>query len=169
MIGAKYLQVAGIAGLVIALDQYTKHLVDSSVARFETITVIPGFFNLTNVRNPGAAFGILANAPDTWRVAFFAAATVLALVMLAFLIRSASARLQIVSYSLISGGAVGNLIDRIRLGEVIDFIQWHVRSWYWPSFNIADSAITVGVVLLIADMLFFQDKTQATSEAPRGE
>jgi len=80
------------------------------------------------------------------------------------MIRKAKDRMLVVSFSFIAGGAVGNLVDRLRFGEVVDFIQWYVKSWYWPSFNVADSAITVGVALLVIDMVFNKPRSQGDTE-----
>lgn len=150
----KYLWVGSIAGVVLLLDQVTKFLVMRRIGMFEVITVIPGFFNLTYVRNRGAAFGMLAGVPGIWRSAFFIVVTVIAIAAIVLLIRKTSERLLVAAFSLIAGGALGNLIDRIRYGEVVDFIDWYVRSHHWPTFNVADSAISVGVGLLVIDMLF---------------
>jgi len=152
----KSLWVASIMGIVLILDQLTKHFVDTRIRRHETITVIPGFFNLTNVRNPGAAFGILSGIHGAWRSVFFISATIAALIVIAVLIRKTHERLLIFAFSLIAGGAIGNVIDRVRYGEVVDFIQWYVKSYYWPSFNVADSAISIGVGLLAIDMFFLK-------------
>lgn len=154
----KYYWVGSIIGLILVLDQATKYLVEKHVRLYETITVVQGFFNLTHVRNPGAAFGIFATMPDMWRSLFFISVTIIAVAVIAFLIRTTSERLQIIAFSLIAGGAVGNLVDRVRYGEVVDFIQWYVKDYYWPSFNVADSAISVGVALLVVDMLFNKPK-----------
>ncbi len=150
----KYLWVGTIIGLILILDQATKYLVEKHIRLYETITIVPGFFNLTHVRNKGAAFGILANMPGIWRGLFFISVTVIAVAVIGFLIRTTKERLQLIAFSLIAGGAVGNLIDRLRYAEVVDFIQWYVKDFYWPSFNIADSAISAGVALLVVDMLF---------------
>ena len=150
----KYLWVSAIIGPILIFDQATKYLVEKHVRLYETITVVPGFFNLTHVRNKGAAFGILADVPGLWRSLFFISVTVVAVAVIGFLIRTTKERLHIIAFSLIAGGAVGNLIDRLRYTEVVDFIQWYVKDHYWPSFNIADSAISVGVTLLVVDMLF---------------
>jgi signal peptidase II len=158
----KYLQVGSIIGIVLVLDQITKYLIRTHVRLFDTITVIPGFFNITYVRNKGAAFGILSGLPEFWRSAFFIGVTIVAVAAIGVLILKTTDRLPVYAFSLIAGGAVGNLIDRIRFGEVVDFIQWYVRSHYWPSFNVADSAITIGVVLLAVEMLF---GTSAKSQA----
>jgi signal peptidase II len=151
----KYRWTAAIVSAVLVLDQITKYLVEKYVRMYETITVIPGFFNLTHVRNRGAAFSLFSGAPAAFRSVFFITITLIALAVITVLIRKTHERLLVVAFSLIAGGAIGNnLIDRIRYGEVVDFIQWYCRSYYWPSFNIADSAISVGVALLAIDMLF---------------
>ena len=160
----KYLWVGSIIGMVLALDQFTKHLVEKHMRMYEVVPVIRGFFNLTRVRNKGAAFSLFSTAPDGIRSAFFISVSLMAVVVIAIMIRKANERLLVVSFALIAGGAVGNLADRVRFGEVVDFIQWYVRSWYWPSFNVADSAITVGVVLLVIDMLFRNQKQEEISK-----
>lgn len=150
----KYLQVVSIVGIVLVLDQITKYVIRTQVKLHDTITVIPGFFNITHVRNRGAAFGLLSDLPDVWRSAFFIVVTILAVSALVALIVKTQERLPVYSFSLIAGGALGNLVDRLQYGEVVDFVQWYVRSYYWPSFNVADSSITIGVVLLGIEMLF---------------
>lgn len=159
----KYLWVGSIISIILVLDQLTKYVVEARIRLHEVITVIPGFFNLTHVRNKGAAFGILSDLPDFWRSAFFITVTIVAVAMIAALIRKTHERLLVSAFSLIAAGAVGNVIDRIRYGEVVDFIQWYVKSYYWPSFNVADSAITAGVALLAIEMLF---GTNTKSQAP---
>ncbi len=149
-------------GIVLVLDQITKYIIRTHVRLYDTVAVIPGFFNITYVRNKGAAFGILSGLPEFWRSAFFIAVTIVAVAAIIALIIKTTDRLPVYAFSLIAGGAMGNLIDRIRYGEVVDFIQWYVKSHYWPSFNVADSAITIGVVLLAIEMLF---GTSARSQA----
>ncbi len=158
----KYRWIVPLIGLIIALDQATKYWVTKRIRPYETIPVIKGFFNLTYVRNKGAAFSLFAGAPDGLRTAFFIAVTIAAIVIIAVLIVKTRERLMLAAYALILAGAAGNLIDRVRHGDVVDFIQWYVKTWYWPSFNVADSAITVGVALLVVDMLFIK-KPEATS------
>lgn len=159
----KYLWVGAIFSAVLVLDQVTKYLVMKFIPWHGAVRVIPGFFDLTYVRNPGAAFGILSGDHGTWRTVFFVGITLVALGVIAVLIRKAHERLLIVAFSLIAGGAIGNLIDRVRFGEVVDFIEWYYRSYHWPTFNIADSAISVGVGLLVVDMFLKkpQDKEKA--------
>ena len=138
----------GLAGLVIVLDQLSKWLVLSSLAFGETIYFAP-FWNWVLTFNPGAAFSFLADQPG-WQRWFF---TVLALAISAWIAlelkKHPGEKLLALAMSLVMGGALGNVIDRVRFGAVVDFIQWHVAGYYWPAFNIADSAITVGAVLLV--------------------
>lgn len=148
----RYRLLLMISGVVLALDQATKFYVDSRFRLFESITVIENFFNITYVRNKGAAFGILANS--SFRIPFFIGVSLLAsLGILWYLSRLRDElRLLPTALCLIFAGAVGNLIDRIRLGEVIDFLDAHWYQHHWPAFNVADSAITVGVGLLLIDL-----------------
>ncbi len=157
----KYLWVGAIVGAVLVLDQLTKYLVMKYIPWRRSVQLIRGFFDLTNVQNPGAAFGILSGDHGTWRRAFFIVVTIIALAVIAFLIRTTRERLLIASFSLIAGGAIGNLVDRVRFGEVVDFIDWYYRSYHWPTFNIADSAISVGVGLLVIDMFLKKPETGA--------
>jgi signal peptidase II len=163
----KYLWAGSLAGVILVLDQLTKYLVEKHLRLYEVIPVIPGFFNLTHVRNKGAAFGILSGLPGVWRILFFVSFTVIAVAVIAALIRKTEERLLVTAFALIMSGAIGNVIDRIRYGEVVDFIQWYVKSYYWPSFNVADSAISIGVVLLAVDMLFRKPEKQAEAPSSR--
>ncbi len=165
----KYLWVSFIISAVLVIDQATKHIVEKKIRLYDVITVLPGFFNLTYVRNRGAAFGILSGASGAWRSAFFIIVTFIAVVVIAMLIKKTNERLLVVAFSLIAGGAVGNVIDRIRYGEVVDFIQWYVKSYYWPTFNVADSAISVGVTLLAIDMLFNKTKPSTNFQVPNNK
>jgi len=160
----KYLQVGSIVGIVLLLDQITKYVVEARIRLHDVIIVIPGFFNLTHVRNKGAAFGMLSGLPGFWRSAFFIIVTIIAVIAIIVLIMKTQERLPVYAFSLIAGGAVGNVIDRIRYGEVVDFIQWYVRSYYWPSFNVADSAISIGVALLAVEMLFLNKSANESAE-----
>jgi signal peptidase II len=160
----KYLWVGSVISIIVVLDQITKYLAETRIRLYEVITIIPGCFNLTHVRNKGAAFSLLATAPEVFRISFFITVTLVAVVMIAVLIHKTHERLLVFAFSLIASGAVGNLIDRVRYGEVVDFIQWYYKSYYWPSFNVADSAITIGVCLLAFDMLFRKEKPQNTAK-----
>jgi len=139
-----------LAAVIIVLDQITKQVVLASIQFGETITVAP-FWNWVLTFNRGAAFSFLASE-EGWQRWFF---TVLALGVsgwIVYMLRShAGHKLLSFSLALIMGGALGNVIDRIRFGAVVDFVQWHVAGFYWPAFNVADSAITVGALLMLWD------------------
>lgn len=147
-----------VSALVIALDQATKWWIVATFAEYEVRVVWP-VFNLTLVYNTGAAFSFLADAGGWQRGFFITVAVVVTLVMLVWLTRlRADERLTGWGLAFVMGGAVGNLIDRVRIGKVVDFLQWHWEQWYWPSFNLADSAITLGVILLLLDGLLLARK-----------
>lgn len=150
----KYRGFINIALAGILLDQLTKWLVVSRMNLHQSITLLPDFAHLTYVRNPGAAFGLLAN--HSLRVPFFICISLLAAGgILWYLIKEASNSLRLqLALGLIFSGAIGNLMDRIRFGEVIDFIDVHWYQYHWPAFNVADSAICVGVGLLLLDSWF---------------
>ena len=156
-----------IAAVVIALDQATKAWVLQNLPGAPPLTVIPGFFDLTFSRNTGGVFGLLAGAPSFGRRAFFVGTTAIALgVIFVFLRRwGRESRLLTVALSLVAGGAVGNLVDRLRFGSVVDFIDWYWRSHHWYTFNIADSAISTGAVLLIVHSLL-PDSSTARADRP---
>jgi signal peptidase II len=142
----------GIAALIVVLDQLTKALIVHAFALGDSRT-ITSFFNLVRVHNTGAAFSFLAGASG-WQRWFFVGVGGVATLFILWMLRShGGQRLFAASLSLILGGAVGNVVDRVLHGHVVDFIQVHWGGWYFPSFNVADSAITVGAVLLIADEL----------------
>jgi signal peptidase II len=142
---------------VLILDQWTKFLVIIHFEYGESLPIIRDFFSLTYVRNTGAAFGFLASANPTFRVPFFLVVPIVAMVVLGFLYRDLpkDARWRSMALGLVSGGAIGNLIDRVRLGYVVDFLDFHYQSsYYFPAFNVADSAICVGVgILLLSTMI----------------
>jgi len=137
-----------LATVVVALDQWTKALALRLLEYAEPV-VVSGFFNLTLLYNKGAAFSLLSDAGGWQHWLFSGIALVVAVLISVWLYRlPARARLEPLALALVLGGAIGNLIDRLRFGHVVDFIQLHYRELYWPAFNIADSAITVGAVLL---------------------
>ena len=120
---------------------------------------VTSFFNLVLVMNPGASFSFLAGAGG-WQKWFFSALALAVSVWLIVLIRRhAQERLRPAAFSLVLGGALGNLIDRLRFGAVVDFLDFHFAGWHWPAFNVADAAITVGVILLLGQQLFDHDRT----------
>ena len=157
--GGSYPTLFILAGLVAALDQFTKWLVVTRFDLYEINEVIPGFFNLTYLHNKGAAFGLLANANPAWRVYFFVGVSVLALIFVLFVYQHYSrlGMVYVLAFSGIAGGAVGNLIDRVRYGSVVDFLDFYYGTYHWPAFNVADSAIVVGVGLFMIGSFFEKD------------
>jgi signal peptidase II len=158
----KYIILLVVSVIVLVLDQATKIYIDRTMDLHSSITVVENFFNITYLRNKGAAFSFLADF--RFRLPFFIIVSLVAVVVILAVIRRlrADQKLSAVALSLLLAGAVGNLIDRVRLGEVIDFIYVHWYEHYWPAFNIADSAICVGVFLLAIDM-FLEERRQKAS------
>lgn len=146
-----------LAIVVIVLDQISKHWVSAALTYGEPVVFTP-FFNFTLLHNPGAAFSFLSDAGGWQRWFFTVVAAVVSVVLVIWLARVSEKRYEALALALILGGAIGNLYDRVVLGYVVDFIVVHYQDYYWPAFNIADSAITVGAALLILDMLFGKDK-----------
>ena len=145
-----------IFALVLSLDQATKFLAEREL-KAGPVSVVPGLFDLTLVYNPGAAFGLFSGLPDTQRRFALAAVSLLALgVVVWFGLNEAKGdRWFQAGLSAIVAGAVGNLLDRLRLDAVVDFLDFYVGEHHWPAFNVADSAICIGVCLLLLRMLFF--------------
>lgn len=164
--------LASLTGVVIVADQVTKLYIMRTMRLHESISIIPNLFSLTYIRNPGAAFGLLAGSSNTFRMVFFGLTSIFALGLLGTILlrmpeRDWMGRLSVAG---ILGGAIGNLIDRLRYGEVIDFLDFYLDSYHWPAFNIADSAITVGVTFLIIHFMFEKKEdpplASETSSAP---
>ena len=146
------------AAPVIAIDQATKVWAAGSLILHEAKEVIPGFFNIVHARNTGVAFSLFANFDERWMRPILMAVTVLAMGALFYASRLLSGkRPGLAGLGLVVGGAAGNLIDRARLGFVIDFIDIHLGRFHWPAFNIADAGITVGIFLIAMDM-FLENK-----------
>lgn len=145
----------GLAGVIVVLDQATKALVRAYVPVHSSFTVIPGFLDLTHVQNSGAAFGILNAVSFPHKAGVIALVSTVALVSIAaFAVRlSPHQRLARIGLALILGGAAGNLIDRLAAGVVVDFVDVYWRQFHFWAFNVADSAITVGVIGMMLDML----------------
>lgn len=142
-----------LAAAIVALDQYTKYLVTERLLLHEVVPVTP-FFNLVLVYNRGAAFSFLAQA-DGWQNGLFIAIAVGAAAWILYLLRKhPDATLFCLALSLVLAGALGNVIDRVQYGAVVDFLDFHAAGWHWPAFNVADSAITCGAALLIWDAFF---------------
>jgi signal peptidase II len=140
-----------VALCVVVADQLTKYWILSNFSLYETRAVIPGFFNLVNIRNTGAAFGLFAGNESGWRTLFFGTIALIAVFAIIFLFKHYRQRgsLYVYALSCIAGGAIGNLIDRVRFGAVVDFLDFYVGQYHWPAFNVADSAIVVGVGLFL--------------------
>jgi signal peptidase II len=149
-----------IAGAIIAADQVTKLAVQQMLLLGHIIPVIPSVFNLTYVLNPGAAFGLLSDAPAAIRNPLFTAISLCAVLFIVYY-RARHGGMGLLHSSglvCILGGAVGNFIDRLRLGMVVDFLDFYYGTYHWPAFNVADSAITVGVALMLIDMVFDRER-----------
>ena len=150
------------SGIVVFADQITKHIISQALLLFQSRPVFQGWLNLVHVHNTGVAFGFFDGASVFPKTIFFSIITLIAVgIVLVYLKKSVEAgkNLQVFSLGLICGGAVGNLIDRFRIGAVVDFIDVYYKSYHWPAFNVADAAISVGVVLLIAQV-FFNDTSK---------
>ncbi len=150
----KYTRLAIIAGLVILIDQISKAVILNTLPLHESITVISGFFNITHVHNPGGAFGLLADQSPMVRRIVFMGAALAATVVVFFLYRSTPPTHPwlATALALIFGGALGNLIDRFRFHWVVDFLDVFIKTFHWPAFNVADSAITVGIAIFIGHL-----------------
>ncbi len=160
----RYLFLFLIGSGTAIFDQITKHLVQTKFMLHESVNVIDGFFSLTYILNPGAAFGIFADQDETFRAIFFMIVSVIALILLAFFFRQTPSgdTVSLIAISLLFGGAIGNMIDRIRIGAVVDFLDFYIGQSHWPAFNVADSAITIGVSLLMLQL--FLQKNALTEE-----
>jgi len=147
---------------VFALDQLTKHLVSSGMGLHREIPVLPGWLDLTYTLNPGAAFSLFATMPASFRRIFFIALSLAAIVVLSTLIaRRSTSRWSAFAFALILGGTLGNLYDRLVNGVVTDFIYFHHAWFSYPVFNLADSAITIGVAVAVLDSLFERPSAQS--------
>ena len=155
-LGLRNLALSSVTGGIILLDQLTKQQIMQTMRLHESISVIPNLLSLTYIRNPGAAFGLLAGSSNAFRMVFFGLTSIFALGLLGTILLRMPEQDWVgrVSVAGILGGAIGNLIDRLRFGEVIDFLDVYVENYHWPAFNVADSAITVGVIFLIVHFAF---------------
>lgn len=145
----RYRVILGLAVVLAALDQFSKWVVDTYFAADEVVR-LTSFFNLVNVRNHGAAFGMLNDPSSTWQFWLFAAATVLAVVVVVYVAKGAEKkdRLLFVALGSILGGALGNFIDRVRLRAVVDYLDFHIAGYHWPAFNLADICICLGAFVI---------------------
>lgn len=147
-----------IALFVVVLDRLSKLAIERNLSLHDSISLIPGFFRLTHVENRGAAFGLFADSPSEWKIAGLVLFSLVALVIVATLLwkNSHSMTTTGIGLSLILGGAVGNLWDRVFSGHVVDFLLFYVGQYQWPAFNVADSAIVIGAGLLVFEILFIK-------------
>ncbi|MGD8534462.1 MAG: signal peptidase II [Candidatus Aminicenantes bacterium] len=145
---------------LLGIDQLTKALIARSIPFQSSQSVIPGFFNLTHIRNRGAIFGFFSHSESRILFIFLTLVSLVALglVIYYFFKTPSSQRFMKISLSVILAGALGNLIDRVFRGYVIDFLDFHIKNWHWPSFNVADACITIGAFLLIFILVFKRGK-----------
>ena len=156
----KVLTFLGISFFIVFADLLTKTLAETYLAD-KTVEIISGFFNLVLVWNKGAAFGMLAEAPEVVRKLMLIGSSIIAAVITSgyvFKAYSKLSNLEVLSLALICGGSVGNLYDRLFLGQVRDFLDFHIKDHHWPAFNVADASITIGIALFIGYELFWKKK-----------
>lgn len=156
----RYSLLLGVGSLVVLIDQATKIWVDKTMNLYESTPIVPGLLDLHYIRNTGAAFGFLSGSHSGFRIPFFILVSSVAIGIILFLFYKLedSEVMMPLALSLVLGGAIGNLIDRIRLGEVIDFILFHYKAFQWPAFNVADIGITVGVTLLVLRIVVLEKR-----------
>ena len=145
-----------LALLIVLLDRWTKRLVAARIAMYSHIQIIPGFFRITHTENTGAAFSLFADSPSHWKTVLLIGFSFVAMVIVSVLLWKQTRALTItgVGLAFILGGAVGNLWDRVASGRVVDFLLFYVKRYQWPVFNLADSAIVVGAILLVIEILW---------------
>ena len=155
-IPTKYYLLLAVATLVVIIDQVSKYIIVAHIGLYESITVIPGFFNIVHVQNPGAAFGLFSQQAPMIRNIVLIGASVIAMGVILYLFYQTPATYPLLSagFALILGGAAGNMIDRLRWGKVVDFLDLYFGSFHWPAFNVADSAISVGMVVFAYYVIF---------------
>ncbi len=151
----KYLLFFTLLPLII--DIITKYIVKTNMVLYSFIPVIDGFFNIVYVLNPGAAFSFLHDMNESYRQIFFVSITSVAIIVIFYIFLKETTKLNIIGFALILSGAIGNLIDRIFIGKVVDFLDFYYKSYHFPAFNVADSCITIGVALIIINLIFIKD------------
>jgi len=150
----KYLQLLLVSNALIILDQITKFIVSIHIPLHHSLAVVKDFLSITHIRNAGVAFGLFASQPSEYKALTFITVSTVAIVAILFIFHQTAdaKRLVQIGLTLILSGAVGNLIDRVLHGEVIDFLDFQIRGYHWPAFNLADSCITIGVGMMIIDL-----------------
>ena len=156
-----------LAGLVLFFDRLTKLLVARNILLHDSLVVLPGFFRLTHVQNRGPAFGLLSESPSSWTVGMLILFSLAALVVVSLLLWRNSHAMNTtgVGLALILGGALGNLWDRVVDGRVVDFLDFYVGTYHWPAFNVADSCISTGMVILLLYSLLVHDEARDHARA----
>jgi len=158
-----------IALSVLVLDRLSKWVVARYIALHDSVTVIPGLFHITHVENRGAAFGLFADSAFPWKIATLVGFSLIALVIVTVLLwkNGHAITTTTIGLSLILGGAAGNLWDRVMDGRVVDFLHFYIGSYSWPDFNVADSAIVVGALLLVSEILFTKQRHEMVKSEPQ--
>jgi signal peptidase II len=156
-----------IAAAVLLLDRLAKWAVASNIPLRDNVSVIPGFFRLYHVENTGAAFGLFAESTAQWKIGALVSFSIIALMVVSALLwkNSHSLSTTTIGLSLILGGATGNLWDRMMTGHVVDFLDFYVGSYHWPAFNVADSAIVIGAILLVSEIVFAKSGNEAVKSS----
>jgi signal peptidase II len=152
----KYIRLVVIGGLIVIIDQLTKFFIVKQLPLHHTVAVVSGFFNIIHIKNPGGAFGLLADLSPGMRtfVFLFISSLAVGLILYFYLKTPRTQTWLAVAFALIFGGAVGNLIDRIRFGVVTDFLDFYISKYHWPAFNVADSVISIGIGIFVYHLLF---------------
>ena len=152
----KYVLLFFVSGVLIVMDQYTKLMVSLHIPLNYSVKVVEGFFSFTHIRNSGVAFGLFANQQSEYKALMFIAISTIAIIAILVIFHQTPKEKKMVQTGLILifSGAIGNLIDRILHGEVIDFVDFFINRHHFPAFNIADSCITVGVIMMVIDLFF---------------
>jgi len=155
---SKYNRFSSIVAAILVLDQTTKIWIDRNFFLFESKEVFKGFFNITYIRNSGAAFGFLSDVDSIWVQVFFIAIAIVALITILFIVKGIEENdiWSLSAFASIFGGALGNFIDRVLRGEVIDFLDFYWGTYHWPFFNVADSCITIGILRFIVLHFFYE-------------
>ena len=159
----KYFPLIIIFLIIVLIDQITKFYIASNFELYQSIEIIRGFFNITYIRNSGVAFGMFSNLKGSFIQIVFIAIYIIAIISIIILYRETHGYSHI-ALSLIFSGAIGNLIDRIFRGEVVDFMDFHWQNYHWPAFNVADSCITVGVGLLMISIIISNEQRAMSNE-----
>lgn len=154
-----------IAGLVVVLDRLTKWVVSERINLHDSVDVVPGIFRLTHVQNQGAAFGLFSDSPSEFKVTMLILFSIAALAVVSTLLwkNGNAMNKTAIALSLVFGGALGNLWDRVANGRVIDFLDFYLGSHHWPAFNMADSAIVIGAVLLLSEIFLAPQEEKVVS------